>query len=226
MQILHIMPSWFWGTNLVFECLFLLFSIVIAVYAFRIYKFTNQRELKIFGAAFSFLAIAHLILILLNSFFLSLIGGGFRGLEIEEMLGLKNILMFIYVGFFLLGLINLTYIALKIKSTRSYILLILISALTLCCNPNTGFSVYTLSAIFFLFISLYYLNEFRKTHNKNTLLVFIGFALLFFNSSLLVISLIKEISASYVLAYLIEALGYFSITFSFINVFKDGKKKN
>ncbi len=225
MEVLHIMPSWFWGTNLIFECLFFIFAVAISFYAFRIYKFTNQRESKIFGLSFSFLAIAHFFLIILNSFFLSILQGGFRAVEFGDILGMRNLTAALYICFLILGLITLSYMSLKIKSLKTYFLVIILSASFLLLSTNKSLTLYTLSAIFLFFIALYYAQEFKKTHNKNTLLVFIGFTLLFLSNLLFALTANYLLSGAYVLSYLIEALGYASITMSLINVFKYGKKK-
>jgi len=224
MEVLHVMPSWFLGTNIFFECLFFIFAAAIAIYSLRIYKITNQRESKIFGIAFSLIALSRLALVFINSFFITLASGGLRVLEFEDIAGIKDVAVTAYVSLFILGLITLVYLSLKQKNARSYLLLVLLSAIALASGINKSLLIYSLSFIFLVLISVNYVREFKRTKNKNTFLVASGFILLAISSLLLVIVADYLMPRVYVAAYLLEALGYIFIFSSLINILKHGKK--
>ena len=225
MEILHVMPSWFLSTNIFFELLFFIFAAAIAIYSLRIYKITNQRESKLFGLAFSAIALSRLALVFINSFFITLTKGGLSILEFEDIIGIKDIAVTAYVSLFIIGLITLVYLSLKQKNTKSYLLMILLSAIALAFGINKSFLIYALAFIFLVVISINYVKEFRRTKNKNTLLVALGFILLAISSFLLVLVADYLLPRVYVVAYLMEALGYISIFSSLINILKNGKKK-
>lgn len=224
MEILHIMPSTFLNTNIFFEWIFFIFAIAISYYAFKIYSLTDKRESKIFGWAFSFLAISHLALIVINSLFLSILNGGFRALEFENLIGIKNITISAYIFFLILGLITLFYTSLKIKSTRVYILAVILSMIILFFSLSKSMLIYLLASIFLLFITSYYFSEFIKTKNKNTLLVSIGFLMLLICNFLLALVADYSLSSAYVLAYVFEAIGYVLIILSLVKILYYGKK--
>ena len=224
MEILHVMPGWFLSTNIFFECLFFIFTIAIAIYSLRIYKITYQRESKLFGLAFLSIALSRLALVFVNLFFISLSKGGLRVLEFEDIIGIKDLAVTAYVSFFILGLITLVYLSLKSKNPKYYFLLIILSAIALLFSINKSFLIYALASIFLLIISSYYVRDFRKTKNKNTLFVAIGFILLFISSLLLAIVADYLLAQVYVVAYIFEIVGYVFIFSSLINILKNGKK--
>lgn len=223
--MLHIMPSWFLSANILFEFLFFIFAAAISYYAFSAYKLTNQRESKIFGWSFLFLAISHFALIIINSLFLSITQGGFRTLEFGDLMGIKNFMVASYVFFFILGLITITYMSLKIKSKKTYFLLIFLSIIILFCSMTLSLLIYSLASLLLLFITMYYFSEFIRTRNKNTLFVLIGFFMLLVTNLLLSIVTRYSLPSVYVLAYLTEVVGYTLIILSLINVLNYGKKK-
>ncbi len=224
MEILHIMPAWFLNLNLIFELLFFIFAAAIAIYSFRIYALTKQRESKIFGFAFSFLGLSHLALAIVNNLFLSIISGGLRELDFDDIINLRNILVVAYVMFFIIGLISLVYISFKAKSIRTYLILLALSLVSIWFACNKSFVIYLLASIFLLLISGYYLSEYRRNHNVNTLFVFLGFSALAISSIFLAFVADYLLPQAYVSAYFIELIGYSLIISSLIKILKDGKK--
>jgi hypothetical protein len=225
MESLHIIPSWFLGINILFECLFFIFAAAISAYSVKIYRLANQRESKIFAWAFGFLAVSHLLLLISNSLFLSITQGGMSILAIEDILDFKNFIVWSYVSFFVLGFLTLLYLSLKIKSARVYSLLVALSAIALVASHNLSFLAYSLAAIFLAFISYHYFVEFKRTHNKNTLNVMNGFILLFVSNLLIGLVADYGLPSFYVTANILEIIGYSFIVYSLLNVLKYGEKK-
>lgn len=225
MAVLYILPQWFLKLNVVFEIIFFLCTAIIALYSFRIYKLSEQKQTRNFAFAFSFLSLSYLILALLNSTFLSIMTGELRVLDFNKLLDIKNIAVCLYIGFFMMGFISLLYATLKLKSQRIYLALLVLAALAIRLSCQKSLTIYLITSLFLVLISFHYFREYIKFKNENTLLI--GTAMSFLLISNVLMSFVGNYIQPnlYVISRLLEFLAYALIITSLYKIIKNGKKK-
>ena len=225
MAVLYILPQWFFKLNIIFEIIFFLCTAIIAIYSFKIYKLSEQKQIRNFAFAFSFLSLSYFILSLLNSSFLYIMTGELRVLDFYKFIDIKNIGVSLYIGFFILGFISLLYATLKLKSIRIYIALLVITALAIRFSCFKSLTIYLITSLFLILITFHYFREYIRFKNENTLLV--GIAMLFLLISNVLMSFVGNYIQPnlYVISRLIELLAYALIITSLYKIVKNGKKK-
>src|SRR3989338_6247396 len=100
MAQLYSIPHWFAGFNVIFEILFIIATAMVAFYAFKIYRISSKGEIKLFGISFASLSISYLILVIVNSFFLTSENNTIM-LTIERIADIRNIAIALYIVFFI-----------------------------------------------------------------------------------------------------------------------------
>ena len=224
MECLHLIPGWFVGLNILLKIILLIFTGVIAYYSLKIYRLSNQKELKFFGLAFSFLSISYFITVWINIFFLSIAGSNIRALDIDDIIGIKNLAVALYILFYMLSFITLFYITLKSKNLKIYALLIFLSIIAITFSYDKSLMLYLIPSIFLILVTYYYITQYLASKNKNTLLVSIAMAVLLV-SNLCMISIPNCILPSrYVFSAFLEIIAYSLIVFSLFKILKNGKK--
>ncbi len=223
MAHLHYIPNWFFGFNIAFEMVFMLAAALIALYSYKIYKISCQREIKLFGISFAFLAASYFISSIISLFFASALEGNVLCITIKRILDTQNIAVAIYIGLLILGYITLLYTTLKIERPRIYGLLILLAAAAINFSFNKVFMIYFISSLALLFINYHYYMEFMKRKNTNVFLVFWGMFFLFVSNVIFLIQTAQ--TSTYVISHITELIGYCFIVASLIRVIKNGKEK-
>lgn len=225
MEVLHLIPNWFFGINLGFESLFFIFTAVIAFYSFKVYNLSGQEQSKKFGLAFTSLSLSYLFLVFLNSIFLSIMQGNLRALDLDDLIGIKNLAILFYVVFLLLGFITLFYTVTKLRSEPFFISLVLLSIFALMFSRDMSITIYLLSSLFLLLITFFYFREYHLTKNKNTgAMAFSMLCLLFSNISMSVVGN-YFLPNLYVFSRFLEIVAYSIIIISLVKLMNNGKKK-
>jgi len=219
------MPDWFFELNLLFEILFAIFTAAIAYYSIKIYKLSSQEESRNFGWSFGFLSLSYLLLVFLNSAFMSLMASGLRAMEMDSILGLRNFIIVAYLLCFIVGLVTLFYTTLKTKSLRIYALLLALCTAAIYFSCNRSVIIYLVSSILLFFIAYNYLSEYKRNNNKNTLYVGLGMSFLFVSNILMGFVGNYIFYNFYVISRIFEIAAYSTIMFSLIRILNYGKKK-
>ncbi|MFH1209672.1 MAG: hypothetical protein V1663_02695 [archaeon] len=219
MANIYIIPNWFLGYDILLEVVFAVVTLLVALYAYKVYKFTEQRQSKLFALSFFLISISYLIQSILNFLILNKLNDNIcTMLQIKSVTTLNLIGIYTHIFFFIAGLIVLTYTTLKIKDTRVLSLLFILSFLSLIFSLNKINLFYILSSIFFVYISLYYLFVYLKTKHTKNLLVLIAFIFLLFAHIHFIFSL--TYGSFYVIAHLLEFIAYLLILIDLILVLK------
>jgi hypothetical protein len=225
MEVLHLIPSWFLSFHIAFEIIFLLATAIIASYSFKIYTVSGQKQSRNFAFAFLFLSLSYLALIFINSLFLSAISGNLRSLDLDDIMGLKNMAVFFYLTFSILGFLTFYYTTSKCKSPMTYLLLGLLSLVSIHYSCEKSVLVYLIPVIFLIFISYQYFKEYYNTKNKYTLILGIAASLLLLSNLSLGFTARYFLPNLYVLAHFMELAAYSFIIYTLIKVLNYGKKK-
>jgi len=221
MANLYIIPSGFFSYNLLLEFFFAVITLVVSLYAFRIYKLSEQKQSKFFAVSFLFFSVHYFIQSFLNFAIKSELGKNIciamkiQGVNILNLYGVYS-----YLLFFMLGLVTLTYMALKIKSARVYILLVVISVLSIFLSQNKIYMYYFTSSILLIFICEHYLRNYLKNRQVKTLLVMTAFMFLLFSNIHFIFAV--NHSAYFIVGRFLELGAYLLILLNLFIVLKDG----
>jgi hypothetical protein len=176
-----LMPAWFLGYDIIFKLLFAIVTLTISFYSFKVYSISRQRSSKLFGISFLFFSTSYIIQSALSFAIVSKVNENICTLvKINEVTTLNNIALTTHMVFFILGLVTLSYMTLKVKSKRTYILLIIISLLSLLLSYNRLYWFYLLSSIYLIFILYHYSTNYDNKKNVRTLSILIAFGFLLF----------------------------------------------
>lgn len=191
----YIISPWFFGYNLIFLIMFAVTTLLVSIFAYRIYKLTKQNQLKLFSTAFLAFSIGYMIQavthFLISSRLIELMIGFRAGRRVPPLGGittLNNILYNSYVIFIMLGLILLIYMTLKVKNMKIMFLLFGVIFLSLIFTPGHLFLFHTLSSLLLGFIVLYYYDSYKAKKQLQKLVVLIAFVFLLLGELALIFS--------------------------------------
>ncbi|MBI2148757.1 hypothetical protein HYU23_03685 [Candidatus Woesearchaeota archaeon] len=210
---LYLIPEWFFKYTIAFELIFGLITLIVGIYALKIYKLSNQKQTKNFGIAFIFISIAYFIQAILNSIL-------FSKLYTERIIALStfnlwsNIGIFLYMFFFLAGLITLVYVTFNINSFRVYSLLFLLILGSMIVTPFKLNIFHIFTSILLIYIVVHYFLNYIKNKQLKNFLVLVAFTLLLFGNIDLIFSLNNSIY--YVIADIISLIAYIIILINLI----------
>lgn len=219
-----LVPKWFFGYDVVFELIFAVITLIVSFYSYKIYKLTDEKQLKLFSISFLFISISYFIRSLLNWGILSELSA--KTISMFQMININFLnLSGIYINiiFFTLGLVTLVYMTLDIKSKRTYFLLLLISILFLFLSSNGLILFYVLSSILLIFIAIFYFMNYTNKKSSRSLFVFIAFDFLLFGQIHFLFSVNHAIY--YVIAHFLEFVAYLIILVNLASILKNGKEK-
>ena len=181
MVLTRLSPIWFYGYDVGLEVAFAIISLVVSIFAFRIYKKTSSRPVKLFGISFLLISISYFIESLLNlMIFFSLHRDVSTMMIISTIAAFEELGLFIHVIFMTIGLCILTYTTIKDKRLRFLWLILALTLLGIFASANTMYVFFLFASILLLFISWHFIVNFMKNRQTTSLLVAIAFIFLLF----------------------------------------------
>jgi hypothetical protein len=203
---IYIVPEWFFRFGIGLEVLFALIAGIISFYSYRINKISCDRKSFLFTIGFALISLSYFVKILLNLFVLSEVKNGLRVLNIDNInfIGLLGTYMFMII--FLIGILTLVYITFNTKSTRAFLLLVIMTFLVIIFTEDTARAFVVTSSIILLFLSIHFWKEYASNKNSVTLILFLAFLLLFFSGLGFIISV--EYYLNFVISHVIEFIAY------------------
>ncbi len=214
MSYLYLAPTWFVHISVFLEIIFALVCTAVAVFSFRVYHLTEQREHKLFGIAFACFAASYFIWVFLNIFFISEISKGVDALVVGKLTLLNLFGVYSHIFFFSIGLTSLIYTVLKVKNFRIYCLILTLMLFGIILSENMATSFYLLSSIFLLLISVYYAEEYGRKRSSRKLMILTAFLFLFLGYLDLTFSSRNYIH--YIIGHLFELIAYVIILISLV----------
>ena len=113
----------FFGYDAVFELVFALITLAVAFYSFKIYKLSDQKKSRIFGIAFLFISSSYFIQSLFNtSIFFELNEKFISLIEINNLLTINILSIFLHMVFFTVGIVTLIYMIAGGKNRFLYVI--------------------------------------------------------------------------------------------------------
>jgi len=224
MEYVFLSPSWFFVYSVLLEAFFAVITMIISIYGFRVYKLTEQKQLKTFGIAFLFISFSYIIQSVLNLVILSKLDDDvalFIKLNSVYLLNLFG--LYAHALFFITGLFLLTYITLNINSNRVMLLFLSVLLMAVLLSTNKIFLFYVLSSVLLIFTVWYYFSNYLKKKSVNTLLVLLAMIFLLFGTLHLMYSVENEVY--YVIGHILEFIAYALLLTNLVIILKHGKKK-
>lgn len=214
MSFAYFSPKWFFGYDVVLEIVFALVTLLLALFAFRIYEVSKERQIKHFTIAFALISISYFVKSIFNFLIIYDISAALSNtifavpLNIVESFG-----NYAHAFFMTTGLLVLVYMTLRIKSWRTFALMAILSFFYLFTG-QTSFHFFLLSTVYFGFILWYYVRNYLKKKSKVTLVVSIAFLfLLLGNVEFVLVTRLQPIF--HVIGHFFELFGYLFILWSF-----------
>lgn len=182
MASLYLIPHWFFGFDIAMELIFAVIALLVAFFAYRIYKVSEHEETKFFAIAFSLISASYIIWAGLNLFLVSNLTDKVMEISLSNLFSINYILTLAYMCLFVLGLLTIAYSQFKIKSGRIYYIFVGL-ALIAVVSSTFPLITYRLLSIFLLtFIVYHYLAEHSAHKNRKTRLILSAFVLLLLSS--------------------------------------------
>lgn len=224
MANIFVIPAWFLNYGMLFELAFAVITLMVGLFAFKIYKLSQQKSAKLFGVSFIFISLHYFLQSILNFSTLTKINQNICDIMKMNDLNSLNIMgAYSHMFFFLIGLATLAYMTLKINSKTTYALLLTLPLASIIFATNKLYVFYVMASIFLIFISIHYLKNYLKNRQFRTLFILIAFIFLLSGNLHFLISVNHGIY--YVIGHFIELIAYILILLNFILVLKNGKKK-
>jgi hypothetical protein len=224
MANLFLIPRWFFGYGVAFELIFAIITLAVALYSFKVYKLSNQNQPRLFGIAFLFFSISYFIQSILNYFIISEIAQNISTvMKLQSVTWFNAIGLYVHMFFFIVGLVTLAYMTLKIKSPKTFALLIIMFLLTFFLIDDKIPLFYVMSSLLLIFISIHYLLNFVENRKPRNFLVLVAFLLLLFGNLHFIFAVNHTIY--YVIGHFLDLTAYILILVNLLLILKNGKKK-
>lgn|SRR3989344_60919 len=174
----YLIPNWFFPVDFTFSVLNALITLAVAITALMVYRASDELAVKRFGLGFGMIAIAYIIwaadlFLLLNS-----IQDGIRVIILDRAQSLGFFSYYLYIIFFVCGIVTLAYSTFKINKDGVYYLLLGTSLLVVASSLYKFITLGILNFFILSYISYHYFTRWIENKNRNTLYLCISFALL------------------------------------------------
>ncbi len=219
MSTMYMAPSWFFGYDVIFELFFFIISLVIALYALKIYKTTDQESAGHFGYGFLIISVAYLLQSISNFLVYSELNKQIcQVAKFASVTTIDAIGTYAYMLFMISGLVVLLFVSFKEEKKRMLWISWLVSVIAIALSKNPMYSFYLLSSIYLVFIAWHFLESYLKNRKAITLCVALAFIFLCFGSFHFVISVNHELY--YVIGHILEFIAYILILVNWFMVRK------
>ena len=223
MERLYFLPQWFIMYGLGLELVFAIITFLVALYAYKVYKLTSQKEHKLFSLGFLLVSFSYICWFILNLFALIELNDNLLTLEIGNAVKLINLGAYLHILFSLLGLIFLVYTSLKVKRAGIFVLISSLTIFSILLTDRKALMFYFLSSILVLYLVAHYFLEYRKKKNIRLIVMSSAFFFLFLGTFELIFT--SRYSEDYVVGHIFILISYLIILLNLASVFKNGQKK-
>jgi len=224
-------PKWFYGFDSVIELIAVIVSLLLVYYSYKCYKLTKENKYLYFSTAFLSLTIAFIAKIIGT---LVLYEPPFMRTELGRSLyqafndiapyNINPVAFIMHFFFTLLGFMILFLIISKLtwKNQRVIALLIYFVFLATWISAIHYQFFYLTSFVLLLLITYAYYNNYKEIKSEKAKFVTIAFGILLVSQAFFVFVIYSRII--YVLAELIQLLGFVYLLIPFILIFKKKPK--
>ena len=220
MPVLYLIESSFLGYAILLQVFFALITIFISYISYKLYRTFNQAQTKFMTMAFFFISASYG----LQAFFNLLVLLGIQH-DLYVMFGIHPLSvvneqgLYVHALFLTIGLVFLMYNAFKTKNQSLLLYLVSSSFLVIFLSRNTLVGFLTLTALYLGFLSYSYYLNYLKNRKKCAFCIALAFLFLFLGHIILL--LIKLSVVFYILAHIVNFIGYFLILMNYYIIKKN-----
>lgn len=224
----YLVPSWFFELGFLLELLFGIITLAVAFYSYKVYRYCEIRECKLFGWGFLSLALSYLAWAFVSGYI------SLRFSEIDDIVslgsfgGLVTFGVLVHAFLFIIGWATLVYITLGVKNQRVYTIIVSLALITLIFSTQKIVAFYFVASLFLFYLVIYYTSEHIRENRRRSPLILIAFIFLFLGSVDFTFSAVNHIN--YVVGHVFYLIGYLFILANFILMLvpfkKNDKEKN
>lgn len=216
---MYLVPQWFFGYDVVLELIFALVTLLVCIYAFKVYKLLSQEQLKLFGLSFLFISISYFVQSLLNWLIIEELNDTVpNAIKLANINTLNVMGIYAHIFFFVTGLMVLAYMTFKTSNIKLLVLMTILTYALLWFSSNIFYSFYFVSSVFLAYIVLHYLSNYIRHRQKRTILVLVAFAFLLFGSIHFIFAM--DHSLFYALGHMLGLVAYILILINLIIVIR------
>jgi len=225
MSNIFVTPQWFYGYDVALELVFAVVTILVSFFAWKIFKVTGERNIRLFSLAFLFIALSYIVQSILNFVIMDRLDDNISTLINLQSVYLLNLFgIYMHSILFLIGILLLTYVALKIYSFQTFVLLFILVFTSLYFTIHKTFMLYLLSTILLGFIVYYYLTNYWENRKPTSLLVLSSMVSLFI-AYLFFIFAMDDNMLYYIIGHILELTAYLLVFVTLWIILKLGKQK-
>ncbi len=219
----YIVPPWFFGYDVLFEFIFAVITLIVGIYAFRVYKLSQQEQPKFFSIAFLLVSVSYFAKSVFNFMVINALNGPASVfLRLNNVAAFNTLGMLLHILFFISGISLLVYMMLKIKSLKAYFLLTTTLCLSLIFNDDRGYVFYVLTSLLFIYLCWLYLANYIKNKQHRTLLVLSAFICLLIGHATYIFAETQPLP--YVIGHFLELAAYLLILLNLILIVRKVRK--
>jgi hypothetical protein len=216
-------PSWFFGIDVGLELAFAVVTLIVALFALKIYRLSDQQQAKLFGISFLLISISYFIQSLLNYLIISKLDQNISSvMKLQSVIFLDTIEIYAHMVLMMAGLALLAYMTFRTTKLRLYLLLLISSLGAIFMSENTLYMFFLMTSLYLLFICWHQFDTYIRNRDTKTLLIVLAFILLLFGQIHFIISVNHELF--YVIGHVLELLAYLLVLWNFYLVQKYGQK--
>jgi hypothetical protein len=218
--LLNLAPPWFFRYDVALELLFAVIALMVSIFAFKIYKVTNQNQIKLFGISFSLISISYFIQSIFNYLIISKAKENiYMIFKIQSIAWFDSMGLYAHIIFMTIGLAVLAYMTFRTKKIRILWLIITMSLLGIFLSVNPFYTFFLFSTIYLVFLSWHFITNYLQNKQWKTLLIVVAFLFMLFGSVHFLVSVNHQLF--YVIGQILELFAYSLI---FINFYLVRKK--
>ena len=224
-------PEWFYGFDSVIESIAIIVSVLLVYYSHKCFKLTKENKYLYFSTAFLSLTFAFIAKIIGTlTIYKPTITRSALGISIHQTFtsvtpsGINALAFIVYIFFILVGFMILFLIISRLtwKNQRVIALLVYFVFLATWISIVHYQLFYVTSFVLLLLITYSYYRNYREIKSEKAKFVFIAFSIILVSQAFFVFSIYSGII--YVLAELVQLLGFVYLLIPFILIFKKKPK--
>lgn len=222
MSHLYVVPHWFFGFDIAMELVFAIIALILAIFTYKVYRASEEREVKLFGISFSLISLSYFVWAWMNYYILHEATEKIMDISVMRLLSINYIGTLIHMILFTLGILTLAYSTLDFKSGRTYYIIAGLSLVALV-SSSLPWITYQILVIFLLSAIVYhYALDHSCYKNKKARLTFIAFLLLTLSRIDFLFTL--RSGTAYIIGHILELSAYVLILLGIVHTIKGCKK--
>lgn len=206
MPQLYFVPRWFFGYDIALEILFGIITLFVALYSFKMYRLSAQRESRILGIGFLCMSLGYFSWSFFNLYLSSYLSHSIGPISLTSLSLAGSVAVYAYVAFFVVGCATLAYMTLPVRSDRVYVTLLTLSLLIIVFANQKALAFYFVSSYFLLLVLFHFFKTYYQYRHSGAFLMFVAFTFIFLGNVDFIFATLHEVH--YFVGHVLHFIGY------------------